>query len=155
MNIYRFIYTQKARFSIVKMSNVLGVSPSGYYKWLTRTPSLRAQFNKALLVAIKGVYESSRDNYGSPRVHQQLLKEGWKVSRPRVARLMARHGIRSKIRPKWTVTTDSSHNYRSSPNLLAGEFAPGKATKAWVSDITYLPTRWLFCSKLTPHSVSN
>jgi len=150
MNIYRFIYTQKARFSIVKMSNVLGVGPSGYYKWLTRTPSLRAHFNKALLVAIKDVYESSRGNYGSPRIHQQLLKEGWKVSRPRVARLMARHGIRSKIRSRWTVTTDSSHTYRSSPNLLAGEFAPGKTTKAWVSDITYLPTRqgWLYITMI-------
>lgn len=150
MMIYRFMHTQTTRFPIVKMSTVLGVSPSGYYKWLTRTPTPRAQTNKALLVAIRSIYDGSRGNYGSPRIHQQLLRDGWEASRPRVARLMARHGIRSKIRRKWIATTDSSHTYRSSPNLLAGAFAPGTATRAWVSDMTYSPTRqgWLYLTMI-------
>lgn len=140
------MYSHKHRFSIVKMSNVLEVSQSGYYKWLKRTPSDRNQTNEALLKAIKTVHKASGDSYGSPRIHRELLRKGWKVSRQRIARLMRKHHIQSKIRVKWITTTDSNHHYRSSPNLLNRDFKPGRKGQAWVSDITYLPTRqgWLY-----------
>lgn len=144
------MYAHTHQFTIVQMSRVLEVSQSGYYKWLKRTPSQGEQSNQALLGAIKEVYERSHGSYGSPRIHQQLLKQGWSVSRPRVARLMRKHAIRSKIRVKWVVTTDSRHHYPSSPNLLDRDFKPGRKAQGWVSDITYLPTRqgWLYVTMI-------
>lgn len=140
------MYQYKHRFAIVKMSRVLEVSQSGYYKWLNHTPSNREQTNEALLKAISKEHKASGENYGSPRIHRELVRKGWKVSRQRVARLMRKHRIQSKIRPKWKTTTDSNHAYPSSPNLLARDFKPGRQGQAWVSDITYLPTRqgWLY-----------
>lgn len=37
-------------------------------------------------------------------------------------------------------TTDSNHDMTVYPNLLNRDFRPGKLNRAWVSDITYLPT---------------
>jgi len=144
------MYAHNHEFTIVQMSRVLEVSQSGYYKWRKSTPSQREQTNKALLEDIKREYKRSLESYGSPRIHQELLKHGWVVSRQRVARMMRKHGIQSKIRAKWVVTTDSKHHYRSSPNLLDRDFKPGRKGQAWVSDITYLPTRqgWLYVTMI-------
>lgn len=92
--------THKNEFSIVKMSQVLGVSRSGYYRWRGRGPSERAQKNKDLTMKITQIWEHSAKTYGSPRIHAALLADGEKLSRPRVARLMKPAGIASEIRPK-------------------------------------------------------
>jgi putative transposase len=48
----------------------VAVSPSGYYAWLDRPLSMRAQANRKLLVEIRSVYARSRGTYGSPRSMQ-------------------------------------------------------------------------------------
>ncbi|PAU94363.1 hypothetical protein CK503_06040 [Aliifodinibius salipaludis] len=91
----------KHRFPIVKMSKLFGVSRSGYHRWLGRGPSRRATTNQHLRKAILRAWEASGRIYGSPRIHRQLIGEGWIASRPRIARLMAAMGIASQIRRKW------------------------------------------------------
>ncbi len=128
------------------MCKVLKVSKSGYYKWLTCSPSKRREENRVLLGHIREIYEKSHQTYGSPRITEELRELGYKVSRPRVARLMQKAGIRSRIRKKFVVTTDSKHKYPIAGNLLEREFEPGEIGKVWVSDITYIPTAegWLY-----------
>jgi len=121
------------------MSRVFGVSRSGYYKWLQREPSARAQQNQRLRQAILRVWKESRRTYGSPRIARQLALDGWRVSRPRVARLMRAMGIASRIRKKWVRTTDARHHWPVAPNLLDRRFTPARLAQVWVSDITYLP----------------
>jgi len=133
-------------FPITKMSEVFGVSRSGYYGWMGRGPSKRANENQRLREAIHRVWEASGTNYGSPRIHRQLAAEGWQASRPRIARLMRGMGIASRIRRRWVKTTDSNHRWPVAPNLLDRRFSPGELGKVWVSDITYIPseTGWLY-----------
>lgn len=128
------------------MSEVFGVSRSGYYSWRGREPSKRETENKRLSRRIKAIWKDSHKTYGSPRVHQQLLREAETASRPRVARLMRKMGIQSQIRAKWTSTTNSSHQLPVAANLLARRFNNWELGQAWVSDITYLPSRqgWLY-----------
>lgn len=137
---------QNQIFPIEKMSAVFKVSRSGYYRWLSSPPSARARENQQLNRAIHRVWEGSGQCYGSPRIHQQLLAEGWSVSRPRIARLMAKMGIASRIRRKWVATTDSKHSFPVAPNLLGRQFWPSRLGQVWVSDITYLPSEagWLY-----------
>jgi transposase InsO family protein len=54
---------------------------------------MRAQENAALLVEIREIHEESRRTYGAPRIKGQLRRRGIRVSRHRVARLMACHGL--------------------------------------------------------------
>lgn len=128
------------------MSRLFGISRSGYYRWIGCGPSKRAIVNQQLKAAIRQVWEASGRTYGSPRIHRQLIGEGWSSSRPRIARLMAQMGIASQIRRKWIVTTDSRHRLPVAPNLLDRRFTPSGLGQVWVSDITYLPSQqgWLY-----------
>ncbi len=59
---------------------------------------------------------------------------------------MRRQGLRSKVRRKFVVTTDTKHNLKASPNLLNRDFDVDCPNNVWSSDITYLRSRagWLF-----------
>ncbi len=77
----------------------------------------------------------------------ELKERGWKVSRPRVARIMRSEGLRSVICKKFRVTTtDSNHRFPVAENLLQRDFHASRPGIKWVSDITYIPTDqgWLY-----------
>jgi transposase InsO family protein len=95
---------------------------------------------------IKVVHQKSRKTYGSPRIHAELNQNGHACSRNRVARLMRQHGIVSKHKRKFKVTTNSVHSYPVAENLLRRQFDVSEPGQCWVSDITYIPTRegWLY-----------
>jgi transposase InsO family protein len=128
------------------MCRVLEVSRSGYYRWLKRKPSKRQLDNQRLDAEIREIYDDSKGRYGSPKVTQELRDRGRKVSKNRVARRMHKAGLRSKIRRKYRVTTDSKHHFPVAPNLLERNFTAQAPDTVWVSDITYLATKtgWLY-----------
>jgi transposase InsO family protein len=132
------------------MSEIFGVSRSGYYSWMSREPSNRAKENRRLRRRIKQIWLDSGKTYGSPRIHQQLLRDGETASRPRVARLMKKEGLQSQIRPKWATTTDSKHTLPVAPNRLDQDFSAGRLDQVWVSDITYIPGSqgWLYLTTI-------
>ena len=134
------------KYPISKMSELFGVSRSGYYNWLGRGPSVRARENVRLRKAIHLTWQDSAKRYGSPRIHRQLLAQGWAASRPRIARLMKKMGIASHIRRRWIKTTHSNHRWPVAANLLDRNFAPKGLSQVWVSDITYIPSNggWLY-----------
>jgi putative transposase len=133
-------------FNIGKMCKILGVSRSGYYSWLDSGLSFRGNENQQLTSQILKVYVDSKSTYGSPRIAKELNRRGTKISRPRVARLMQKAKIRSIIKRKFRVTTDSEHKYAIVENKLARHFKPGIIGTVWVSDITYIKTKqgWIY-----------
>jgi len=145
---YRFIQTHKDQFHIWIMCRIFGVSRSGYYSWLNRPLSDRAQSNEKLLVTIKSVHKKSKKTYGSPRIHSQLIKDGIICSRGRVARLMRNAGICAIQKRKFVVTTDSKHDLPVFENLLNRQFNIDMLNTVWTADITYIPTGegWLYLS---------
>lgn len=122
------------------------VSSSGYYNWLKKVPSVREQYNSFLVTQIHRAYQKSRRSYGSPRITKELKAQGIRVSQPLVAKLMRKEDIRSIVKKKFKVTTDSSHNYPVVENKLMREFNVTKSNIAWVSDLTYVRTTqgWLY-----------
>jgi len=130
----------KHLFPVEKMARVFRVSKSAYYKWCKHPVKKWDQVNALLLVHIKKIHGKSRQTYGSPRIADKLTRKGIKVSRPRVARLMKQALIRSVLKKKYVVTTDSSHSCRIFENLVDRNFTPGTPGRIWVSDITYIPT---------------
>jgi putative transposase len=136
----------KEEFPIEKMCNVLKVSKSGYYKWLNRTPSNRAIKNALLIKEIYKIYNLSKCRYGSPRITKELNIQEYKASHQLVAKLMRRESIRSIIRKKYRVTTNSNHKYPVVENKLMQQFAVKEKNDVWVSDITYVSTKqgWLY-----------
>lgn len=128
------------------MCEVLKVSRSGYYQWIHKTPSNRELRNRMLIKEILSIYRASKSRYGSPRITKELNVQGIKASQPLVAKLMRKEYLRSIIRKKYRVTTNSSHKYPVVENKLNREFKVLEQNKVWVSDITYINTEqgWLY-----------
>ncbi|WP_348239946.1 IS3 family transposase, partial [Salmonella enterica] len=106
---YRDFKVNAGRFAVNLMCSALEVSTSGYYAWLSRPESARAQANRQLLDRICEAHQRSRRCYGSPRITQELRAAGHCVGENRVARLMRAAQIRAKSARKWRATTKSSH----------------------------------------------
>jgi transposase InsO family protein len=134
------------KFSVEMMCKVLGVSKSGYYYWLNANPSNLCLENQELTELIRSIFNTSHQSYGSPRITSELEAMGYKVSRPRVARIMKANHLFAKRRRKFKATTDSKHNYPIAPNLLNQCFDVDRQNQVWVSDITYIRTTqgWLY-----------
>lgn len=128
------------------MAEVLQVSRSSYYGWLKSKPSNHELRDTELLQEIKRIFELNRSEYGSPRIHEELKGTKYTCSRKRIARIMKENNLLARKKRKFKVTTDSSHNYPVSPNLINRNFEVDSANTCWVSDISYIPTweGWLY-----------
>jgi putative transposase len=140
------VLAEKADFEVRRMCRVLGIASSRYYEWERKQQSERAGQDDELLTSIRRIFAKFRGRYGAPRVHNQLAREGLRVSRKRVARLMREAGLQAKGRRKYKATTDSNHALPVAPNLLARDFHTARPDAVWVSDITYIWTRqgWMY-----------
>jgi transposase InsO family protein len=91
---------------------------------------------------ITNVFKDHKQRYGSPRIMDQVRKEGFYVTEKTVGRIMKKLGLRSCMVKKFRVTTtDSKHDLPISPNLLNQKFATAAPNQVWVTDITYIPCR--------------
>jgi putative transposase len=122
----------------------LSVSRSGYYQWVGREQSVRAEANAELSKEIERVYHEHKRRYGSPRITQQLRQEGVVCGENRVARLMRKNHLAARrkkaFRPRTTLPGQGA-----APNLIKG-LDPSVPNQVWVSDITYVATLegWLY-----------
>ncbi len=135
------------KFTVKRMCCALGVARSGFYDWLARPLSRRAQADQALLAQIHKEHQGSQGTYGSPRIHAALHRQGVICGRNRVARLMQLHGLAAKRRRKWhPVTTRRDPNAIPAPNLLNQDFSSPAPNRKWAGDITYIDTAegWLY-----------
>lgn len=132
------------------MCQVMGVSRSRYYGWLRRPESERKKWQHFLLVRIRKLYLESRRLYGSPKITQQLRKEGICVSQKTVGRLMRDNGMVSRTVKKYKATTQSNHSFPVSKNVLNRRFHADRPNQVWVADITYVPTDegWLYVASV-------
>jgi putative transposase len=143
---YRAIKDNAARFAIKLMCSALQVSASGYYAWLIRPQSARAQANRRLIDQIRTAHRRSRHCYGSPRITRQLREDGLRIGENRVARLMCSAQIRAKSVRKWKATTKSSHRLPVAENTLNRAFSVTQPNRVWAGDISYVWTAqgWLY-----------
>jgi len=85
---------RRLRWEARWLHRVLGVSPSGYWVWRTRTPSAHARDDTRLLARIREIHAASGGTFGAPRVHATLKAEGIRCGHTHVARLMRQAGLR-------------------------------------------------------------
>jgi putative transposase len=148
--VYRFIHAEKAEFPVAFSCRVLGVARSGYYRWLSATPSTRSVQDRMLTAKVRDIHHEHKSRYGSPRIHRELRARGERVGRKRVARLMRADGLQGRRPRRFKKTTDSRRTKRIAPNLLNRDFTTTAPNRAWVGDVTYIPTRqgWLYLAVL-------
>lgn len=147
---YAYIDRHRKTFPVTAMCKTLHVSRSGYYEWRYRPESKRQQQDRHLLGQLRRVHDQSRQHYGIVKCWKQLNAEGVQCGRDRVARLRRTHGIYSKRRKRFVVTTRSKHRYWIAPNRLRRDFTATSPDRTWVGDVTFIATRtgWLYLSVL-------
>ena len=121
----------------------LGVSESWFYKWRDRRPTPR-QARRALLdAAVRRSFEDSGGTprtYGSPRVHADLVDDGWEVSVNTVAALMASEGLVARAKKRRRSLTRPDKAAAPIPDLVMRDFTATDINEKWCGDLTEVPT---------------
>ena len=133
---FAWIDAEKAEFPITKLCQYLQVSPSGFYAARGRPESARTQTDRRLRVLVRASFDESHQRYGSPRIHEDLIEQGERVSRKRVIRLMQEDGLEARARKRFTCTTMSDHDQPVAANLLDRCFEAPGPNQRWVGDTT-------------------
>jgi transposase InsO family protein len=128
-------------FAVSRMCIVLGVSRSGYYSWKKRGLSNREKENTLLVKKILRIYHASNGVYGSPKITVILNSIGYKCSFNRVAKLMQKNGIRSKIVKKYKFKSKIISADTACENILDRNFKQSTINTIWTTDITYIPVK--------------
>jgi putative transposase len=125
---------------------VLNIPESTYYDWRARraSPSRRELDDAALLeqiVKIRAAHEFAA-TYGSPRVWLELRRQGVRVGRKRVERLMRTHGLQgAHLRRGWRHgSTRQNPHHTAAPDLVERDFRAEAPNRLWVADLTRLVT---------------
>lgn len=136
---YRFILNNELKYPVEKMCKAMKISTNAYYKWLKNKDLIKVKTSLFLLKErIQYHFEKSRMIYGSYRIQASLKREGLIYSRAYVAVLMRKMSLKSILRRKYVVTTDSNHLFPIAENKLDRNFNSYQLGEKWVSDITYI-----------------
>jgi putative transposase len=143
---YRMIQRCRKAFPIRMMCRCLRVSPSGYYGWVVRPLSARAQENARLLARIRALHVDHDGVVGSPRIWEDLRYAGERCGRHRVARLMRRAGLQGVPQRRQWRKKPSRARPDGTRNHLNRDFKAAAPNTKWVTDITYIRTteHWLY-----------
>ena len=133
---FRFIAAEKAHHSLTLLCRCLRVTRGGYYAWAGRPESAHAKRDRQLKVLIRASFDGSKGRYGSPRIHEDLLEQGERVSRKRVIRLKQEEGLHARVRKRFKCTTMSDHDLPVAGNLLDRQFTAERPNQRWVGDTT-------------------
>jgi putative transposase len=132
------------------MCKVLGVSKSGYFKWLKRPKSNRKMKHDEMAQKVFRTHLEFKQRYGSIKIAKTLNKRGEKISERTVSRIMTKNNWKSCTVKKYKATTNSKHQHPVSENRLDRQFNVSKPNQSWVTDITYIPTNegWLYLASV-------
>ena len=104
-------------------------------EWLLRLAaapeSTHVREDRRLKVLVQASFAESKQRYGSPRIHADLIEQDEQVSRKRVIRLMQEDGLKARTRKRFTLTTMSDHDQPVAANLLDRQFEAAAPNQRW------------------------
>lgn len=144
-----YIDQNRDAYGVEPICKVLPIAPATYYVHSARkrNPELRstrAKRDEEVSKEIRRVYDASYDGtYGADKVWRSLLREGTKVARCTIERLMRNLGLRGAVRgPAFTITTTPDKGAARPADLVRRSFVATRPNQLWVADITYVAT-WI------------
>ena len=72
---FTFIAAKRAEHTITILCRCLRVTRSGFYAWHGRAESTHARDDRRLKVLVQASFHESKQRYGSPRVHEDLIEQ--------------------------------------------------------------------------------
>ena len=134
-----FIDQHRGRFGVEPICRTLGVSASAYYQRKTGQRCARRLEEERLMAVIRRVHRENYECYGQRRMHAALVRQGERVGRDQVARLMRQNGIQgAKRRGKPWRTTIADPTAQRPADLVNRQFQAEGPDRLYVCDFTYL-----------------
>lgn len=131
------------RFGVEPILRVLDVAASTFYGWIRRAerPCERDEVDLGLLSNIYEIWDGSGRTYGADRVHRQLRRDGIRVGRKRVERLMRAQGWQGAfLRKRWRISsTKQDPRATPAPDRVNRQFTAAAPDRLWVADATRIP----------------
>ncbi len=131
------------RFGVEPILRVLQIPVSTFYGWVARRrrPSPRDIEEVWLGEQIERIHSDSGGTYGSPKIHAQLRREGIRVSRKRVERLLRQAGLQGAfMRKRRRSSTRRDPTATPAPDLVNRQFTAPAPNQLWVADISRIAT---------------
>lgn len=130
------------KIPITFLCKYFSVCRSRYYNWKDRENVRELSTKVKVCSAIKKIFKTSKQTYGSPRVLIELKRQGFKISENTVAKYMKELGLDARHRRPFKVqTTDSNHTDPIAPRVFKTkdkDSMPKKSGEVLAGDITYL-----------------
>ena len=135
------------KWGIEPIAKVLGIAPSTYHAAKKRPPSARVIRDAVLKPEVLRVWEQNLAVYGADKIWDQLNKDGIRVARCTVERLMDDLGIEGCRRGRVFVrTTEGDETLDRPADLVQRDFRAPAPNRLWVADLTYVKTHtgWVY-----------
>jgi len=133
---FAFIAAKKAEHRVTILCRCMRVTRSGFYAWVRRGLSARAQRDVVLRTKLRAFHAASGHRYGRPRLWKDLQEDGEAISEKRVRRLMREEQIQGKVPKRFKHTTNSDHDDPIAANVLDRDFTAAGPNQRWVGDTT-------------------
>lgn len=133
-------------FPVEKMCELLKISRSGYYDWMTRPTSKREIETQGITEAANKSFKENKGMCGLDKMLADVREKYPRCSRKRLYRIQKEHKLYSKRKKRFKATTNSNHKLPVAENLLNQKFNVDKPAAVWVTDISYIGTGegWLY-----------
>ena len=128
-----------AEIPVTFLCSYFGVSTSGFYKWLQYLNSTKLTTKRQICEKMVNIFSLSKQTYGSPRIHQELIYQGYKISENTVAKYMRELGLDARLKKRFRVmTTNSNHDGPIADRVFKiEEPLPDKPYQILAGDITF------------------
>jgi putative transposase len=143
-----YLDEHKGRFGVEPVCAVLKdagvqIAPSSYYAAKTRAPSARSLSDASTTALIERVHADNFGVYGVRKVHAELRRQGHRVARCTVQRLMRAAELRGISRGKGPRTTVPGSTPDTRPDLVDHTFTATAPNQVWVADIVRHEAPWI------------
>jgi len=141
-----FIDQHREMYGVEPICAVLPIAPSTYFRHKVHQHDpeqqpARARRDEELCAAIQRVWDANHQVYGPRKVWKQLRREGQRVARCTVERLMRKMGLRGVSRGRaWVITTRTDAAANRPTDLVDRQFTATRPNQLWVADFTYVAT---------------
>jgi len=141
-----FIDQHRGVYGVEPICAVLPIAPSTYFLRQAQQRdatkrSARAQRDAEVRAAIQRIWDENQQVYGPRKVWRQRRRDGHRVARCTVERLMRAMGLRGAVRGRaWTITTHADPAAARPTDLVDRQFRATRPNQLWVADFTYVAT---------------
>ena len=140
-----FIDEHREAYGVEPICKVLPIAPSTYYLHAARRldsekRSARTRRDEVLSQSIQKIWDENFQAYGARKVWLQLQREGERVARCTVERLMRLRGLRGVVRGKTVKTTVSNPAVSCPLDRVNRQFTADRPNALWVADFTFVST---------------